>query len=481
MSELFLEALGECLADNYIKESVNNSAEIAQFGPLVSPLIKKIYPDSLVEQIASVQPLKSPVGRIAYLNSIYTGDKSNIENSIHWTNSCIITVDSSAASGFTDNGITTYVTSAGISFNVYYKEITQEYVATYATTGAASGSRLTSDTVDKYCHMLCKVLTGFPTSGEFLATAATSGSSTIYRGIAPLILTGDAISGVPVLYSTTNRNTIRKVFKDYSITLENNSNLLEINFEIATNVIETKSRKIRTRFNAETVQDYKNLYKEKAEELVAEAIANEIRQEIDREIIAYLKQVATPMANDINIPLSISNEKSGGLLDITYDAFASIFIAIEEIVKATKRNRTMFILADSATCGFLSLNPLHTEADPKESNPYYVGKVGTYPLYCDPYSTENYVIVGYKFNAPEKHDAGLYFAPYVTTMHEVPDANNMFIQNYITMNRYGYCLHPQDNGIGNADSDFFRFFSVNFFNPNTTIQNLTQQIRNFYS
>ena len=43
MSKLLVEALGEALHDNYLKESGNTSSEdIAKFGPLVSPLIKKI-------------------------------------------------------------------------------------------------------------------------------------------------------------------------------------------------------------------------------------------------------------------------------------------------------------------------------------------------------------------------------------------------------------------------------------------------------
>lgn len=476
MNKLMAEALGETLNDNFLKESTTNSTDLAQFGALVSPLIKKIYPESLVEQIASVQPLKSPVGRIAYLNAIYTGNKSNIENSIHWTNSSLITINASAYPSVSADGVTVY-TADGIDFLVYYKEYSQEVSSVFNP--PITGDR-TDSIVNVYAHLLCRVLTGFPVTGEMSATALPYGSGDIYRGIAPILATGATISGLdtPILYATTNRNTIRKVFKDYSITLENNSNLLEINFETATNAITTKSRKIRTKFNAEVIQDYRNLYKEKAEDIVGEAIANEIRQEIDREIINFLKTVATPMINDINLPLSIANGISGSLLDMTYDAFFSIFLAIEEIVKATKRNRTMFILADSATCAYLSLNPLHTEADPKDSNPYNVGKIGVYPLYCDPYSTENYIIVGYKFNAPEKHDAGLYFCPYVTTMHEVPDATNIFQQNYLTMNRYGYCLHPQDNGIGNGDSDFFRYFAVNFLTPGyAPIQNFSNQVQ----
>jgi hypothetical protein len=295
---------------------------------------------------------------------------------------------------------------------------------------------------------------------------------------------GNTIGSQPILYTTTNRNTIKKVFKGYSTVLENNSNLREVNFETATKVLETVSRKIRSKFSQEKLQDLKALYDEKAYDIVAEAIANEIRQEIDREIIDYLKFIATPMLSDINLPLSLGMGSGGGLDAVTYDVLGSIYLAAEEIVKATKRNRTMFILADSATTAFLLLNPLHTEAKTEESNPYLVGKVGAYDLFCDPFSTEHYVIVGYNFKSKDKHDAGLYFSPYTNSVHELTSgdgsADTPFSQNFMVMNRYGYTTHPQDSGTGNGDSDFFRIFSVNYSQAGVTIPNFPEQFRTNY-
>lgn len=461
MDELFKTALGEALCNNSMNES-SMADDIARWEPLLFPLIKKIYPDSLVEQIASVQPSKGPAAKISYLNAIYTGDKSNIENGIHWTNSRLVTLPASASATVSAGGTYLVNTTPNINIKVYYGEITNEFVTTSTSSGLTVTESVSS--VPKYWNILIGAVSG-DDSLEIDVNGKTYKPLNVINNIVAGTTT---INSETILYSTTNRNTIKKVFKSYSTVLENNSDMREINFETATKVVTLTSKKIRSKFSQEKLQDLKALYNEKAYDIVGEAIGNEIRQEIDREVIDYLKANATPMKSDINLPLSLGASNGGGLDAVTYDVIGSIYLAAEEIVRATKRNRTMFILADSATCAFLLLNPLHTETKTEESNPYLVGKVGAYDLFCDPYSTEHYVMVGYNYKSKDKHDAGIYFVPYTTTIHEVTDGTGTsttpFSQNFMVMNRSGYTLHPQDSGKGNGsgDSDFFRIFSVNF-------------------
>jgi len=477
MENNFKDALGKILYENIMLEG-SMSSDIASWEPLIFPLIHKIYPDSLVEQIASIQPTKAPNAKISYLNALYTGNTSNIENDVHWTNSRLLSLPASAESVIEVGQLYLINTSPEIYVKVFYGEIKKEFVTTEVSAGISETTSVSA--VPKYWNILAACVTG---TNEFISTnlETLNPIKAVVAGniIGGEIVDGSYVGGIPIQYITSNKNTIKKVFKDYSIVLENNNNLREINFEPATKVIETKARKIRSRFTQEKLTDLKNLYNEKAYDIVAEAIANEIRQEIDREIIDYIKLIATPMRSDVNLPISLGIKSSLG--DLTFDLFGSIFLAAEEIVSATKRNRTMFILADSATCSMLLLNPLHTHAKAEESNPYFVGKIGAYDLYCDPFAVENYVLVGYKHKSKDKHDSGLFFCPYSTTIHEVTSTDSgtiPFSQNFMVMNRYGYTQHPQDSGIGDGDSDFFRIFSVNFYDSSSIIPNFPQQFRN---
>lgn len=445
------EFLAECLYQNVLKES-NTSADIGKYAPLILPLVQKIYPESLVNQIASVQPTTSPLAKVAALYTIYTGDGSNNDNNIHLENSRIFTVPASADALFT---IDSTGASGTNTFTVFYKETATEYTASYAS----GGDFISRSFPDAYVHILVRV-----DSGNFV-----TGSS---------ILTG-AGSGESLLYVSANRNIIKRVFSKYATVLEDNSDLKEVNFEIRTANVECKTRKIKSKFTQEHYQSIQSLYKEKAETFVAEYIANEIQQEIDREVIEYIKDIATPMPIDIQLKNSLPNEGSGSIGDMTYDLYFTIFSAIEEIVKATKRNRTMFILADSATVALLVSNALHSEVSHSESNPYRVGQIGSYPLFCDPYSTEHYMIIGYRYESEAKDDAGLIFTPYTSTVVETVNPDT-FGKVFMTMNRYGYIRHPQDSGTAEGDSDFFRYVAVNFDGIVNNGANLTPQVRKSY-
>ena len=97
-----------------------------------------------------------------------------------------------------------------------------------------------------------------------------------------------------------------------------------------------------------------------------------------------------------------------------------------------------------------------------------MGKVGgLFDLYMDPYSTDHYVLVGYKSEDADLGDSGLIFAPYMNTIHEAiePDTGKSVFFN--TM-RYDYISHPQDTTTGVSDSIFFKMFNIDM----TDIPNL---------
>ena len=450
-TDLDNEILAESMTNNLIRESGGVAADIGQYAPMILPLIQKIYPDSLVSQIASVQPSHSPVAKIAALYTMYSGQDVNITLDNAW----IVTVPVGIGSQLNIGDVCTNATS---QFTVAYMETTEKFESTYAQAGPFTpGAELTRGFPDTYTQMLVVLDSGTISTGD---TFTLNGTDTV------------------LLYVSSNRNVIKRVFKDYSVVLEDNSNLRQVNFETKTSTLTMSTRKVLSKFSPEQLQDWQALYKAKGNELAAKFIADEIRQEIDREVVTYMKSIATPMMIDVDVTQSVS--KTGGDLGgMTYDIYFAIFKAIEEIVRATKRNRTMFILADSTTCAFMSLNALQSNADPKISNPYCMGNIGPYPLYCDPFSTENYVMVGYKFNSDSKDDAGLIFSPYTSTVMEVPDPNN-FATNFLTINRYGFTRHPQDTGKDTGDSDFFRYFSVNYFDAFSPVANLSNQIQAYY-
>jgi hypothetical protein len=426
----------EQVSNNTLKESTN-SGDIAEFGALILPLIQKIYTDSLIGQIADQQPLNGPIGKVSALFSVYNG----LENE---------------PTAHPDNSFIVYLTTAptGVAIN---------------------------DTITKTGGNTFKVL--YIEDNKLLVVATTVGAT---------LVKGSTLSTPvnSVTYATPNRAAIKKLFKRYSGTYaygnDDNTSVKNISFETRTTNAVTVARKVKAKLSFEQIQDWVALYKEKGVEVATKAISTDIKHEIDKEFIDYLKFIAkyTVLSNSsIKLSNSIAATASGAMQDITSDIAVNIFTAAEQIVKDTRRNRTIFVIADPVTVAFLQVNALMTKADSEEENPYKVGKIGTYPLYCDLFAEvgEHYVLVGYQGSNEGDGDAGVIFAPYSNTLHAVDSADMK--TNLLSLNRYAFVRHPQDTGNVNADniwdavnasnSDFFKMFIIDYGNAITNFTDTT--------
>ena len=403
----------ETLKDNSLKESSGSTA-MAPWEPLIYPLLNHLYNEMLITQIADVQPTKSPSAKIAALYSIYTGDKS-LSDGIHLETSRIIALDD--------------------------------------TTGIAVGDSLTFSAAGAVAEVIFK-------EGTFLLVRI----DIVDNAVPKILVTNTTDIGtveVPdvrtVTYSSVNRTSIKKVFKNYSGPfLDDNSLVKNVEFEVRTILKEVKSRKIKSKFTKEKLQDYMAYFGVEGTELAGKTLSTEIKQEIDIETIAYLRDIATPM-NDVVLLNSYGIQ--GDIMAVASDIYTNIYNAAEQIVRAIRKPRKMFVLADSSTCALLLTNPLHTKTKPDEENPYYVGKVGTLPLMCDFYSTDHYVLIGYMGEKDCTGDCGLIYSPYSNLIATAVDPDT-FQEHFMLISRYFMTRHPQDTGTDIGDSDFFRIFSI---------------------
>jgi hypothetical protein len=453
MNKIDYEIFNQILYDNVLKEG-SGMGDMAQYEPLIMPIITKLYPQTLVSQIADVQPMSGPVGRIAALFTVYTGNGNQINNRIDmvgWTGTRNVWYETSRIIavpgdfGTVPSG-TVLTTSTGGSFTVLYAEkVAVEMQSLHPNVGDTLGL------VDAGLTLADGPYDFVTSDHTFMLVTDWDGTTTLNAS------TVNELAGTPgVEMILLNRTAIKKYFGKYTGTFgEDNTNVRQISYDMRSIIIEAKTRKVITGLPLEKIIDLKATYGLRYNDVVSDIIAHEIRMEIDMEVIAYLKMIAKPM-NDVQLTYTMAFKESG-LPDVSADIVASIHMAVEDIIRTTRRNRTMFILGDSATIGFLKLHPLMVVETENKGNPYCVGTLGTYPLYVDMYSSDNYIMVGYKFDSPAPGDAGLIFCPYT---HTVFEAEKLGQRNVMSMNRYAYTRHPQDTGTGVGDSDFFRIFHV---------------------
>lgn len=383
------------------------TSDVAPFAKLLTPLLYRVYTQSLVSQIADVQPMSGPVGKVYALISTYGG--RNNDNLSSTASKVIAVTDGSA---FAIDGTFTTATGAGV---VVYKEDN---------------------------NLLVKI-----TSGYFANAQATT-----------------EVPAVTITSITSNRNYAKKVFASYSgsyTTAEGEAlgdAVRNIDYEVVSVTVEAITRKLKSKISHESIEDMMSMFgHDITDDLLIEEMASEMIQEIDQEIITFLRNNASIMPDVI---LSNSIGMGDSLSSVADDIYINIYKASQEIMIDTKRRHNFFVIADYRTISLLMSNPMHTKPDSDEVNSYYMGKVGNlYNLYIDPYADESYCLVGYRSNNKEIGDAGLLFSPYNNTITPTVESSTGKSVIYNTV-RYGFTLHPQDVSTGNNDSIFFKTFNV---------------------
>jgi hypothetical protein len=454
-----LGILTEQISANTLKESTT-SGDSASFSALILPLIEKIYSESFITQVADTQPLKGPTGRVAALYATYGGTGNSAETNTHPDSSYILILTGDATATLTPLVDGSPQSLGGSTFIVrYFETDTTKKIAFAASQGqVGTQSNLT----------ITRVLLSRE-SGTYVPA------------------TTDTFAALPIKYVTNNKAGIKKLFQAYSgsygYTNDSNTTVKKLGFETRTNMVETVARKLKSKFSTEQIQELLDIYKVKGESVAAEFIGTEIRHEIDKEFIEYMKFISKYTVlptTQLSLSNSVAAYASGAIQDISSDLAMNIFLAAEQIVRDTRRNRTIFILADPITIAILQVNALMTKAVAEEENPYRVGKLGSYELFVDLFAepNEHFIIVGYQGSNEGDGDSGIIFAPYSNTVHTAVDAD--LHGNMMLVNRYALVRHPQDTGNKNqaniwdaanaGNSDFFKMFIVDFGNfiPNLT-------------
>ena len=164
----------------------SNTGDISQYAHLLGDVMKRVYTTSLLSEIADVQPLKGPTGKIATVFSGYGG--KNVE--LTMDGSTILELTSSA--GFTVGGA---INTAAATGTISYLE----------------GN-----------FVLVKVLTG-----TFVKNASTTGTVTVIKDV------------------ITNRIYASKVFKNYTISSETEDKMAILKPKLVLKNVTAKTRKIK--------------------------------------------------------------------------------------------------------------------------------------------------------------------------------------------------------------------------------------------
>ena len=255
----------------------------------------------------------------------------------------------------------------------------------------------------------------------------------------------------------------------------------EMAFSIERVDVSTKTRKLKATFSRELQYDLKNVHDLDADTELSNILSTEILAEIDRECIRTVNVAATLGAANATVP---------GLFDIAADSdgrwlverFKGLLFQLElesnAVAKATRRGRPNRVICSSNVAaalnmaGVLDYTPaLQATLQVDDTGQTYAGiLMGRYQVYIDPYSTRDYITVGYK--GANAWDAGVYFCPYLPLEMYRGQGQDTFNPIIGFATRYGIIANPFAShsvggaaksglGLGQGENPYFRKMAVN--------------------
>lgn len=348
--------------DAMLKEGTTAS-DIAGFTKILMPLVRRVYPNLIANEIAGVQPLAGPTGFIYAMTSSYTGN--GINGIAPSPKKQIVVVSKAEGDALT------------IAGKVIYKE-------SAVVDGVDVVKVLWNDT-----------------------TAVANGTNTISDG------THNAV----ILDTYSNEATFNRVLKGYTgpyVTAAGEKlgeDMNEIGFELRRKSVEAQTRKLKGKYTLEMYQDLKSQHQLNADEELMGIMSYEMQAEIDREII-----------NRVNSTGRVATDATIGGYDGRWEIEKYRILAIKladeaaKIGRLTRRGAGNTLLVSPKVSvvlealGGFSASGVQSTVDGMSTA--VAGTFdGRYKVVVDTFAENDYATVLYK--GQDRRDSAVFFSPYV--------------------------------------------------------------------
>jgi len=221
--------------------------------------------------------------------------------------------------------------------------------------------------------------------------------------------------------------------------------------------VTARTRALKADYSLELAQDLKAVHGLDAEAELSNILAAEILAEINREVV-----------RTINVTSKVGSQTgttTAGRFDLDVDAngrwsvekFKGLMFHIEReanlIAKQTRRGKGNIIICSSDVASALQMAGVLDYTPALNSNALNVDDTGNtfagvlngrFRVYIDPYTTGNYMTVGYKGSSA--YDAGIFYCPYVPLQMVRAVDQDTFQPKIGFKTRYGMVANPFAEG-----------------------------------
>ena len=387
---------------------ITQAGSVANWNPVLIALVRRAMPNLVAYDICGVQPMTGPTGLIFAMKSVFQKSKAGVvvgEEALF----------NEAPVGYSGDSATTANGAAGPS----------------GLAGTLDGDNDSTIIDSEGVHV--------PYMGDAYTTAE-----------AEVLGTGSSPT---------------ETFADMGFTIEKAT-------------VTAKSRALKANYTLELAQDLKAIHGLDAETELANILSTEILSEINREVVRTVNRQA-------KIGSRQTSNQTLGIFDLSTDAdgrwsvekYKGLIMQIEResnvIAKETRRGKGNFILCSSDVAaalnaaGMLDYTPaLASNLNVDDTGNTFAGTLnGRTRVYIDPYSTRDYINVGYKGTNP--YDAGLFYCPYVPLTMVKAVGEEDFQPRIGFKTRYGMVSNPfvgatpADGLASDRTNQYYRISAVN--------------------
>jgi len=227
----------------------------------------------------------------------------------------------------------------------------------------------------------------------------------------------------------------------------------EMAFSIDKVTVSAKSRALKAEYTMELAQDLKAVHGLDAETELANILQTEILAEINREVVRTINLSARAGA--------ATGTTTAGTFDLDTDSngrwsvekFKGLMFHLEreanQIAKDTRRGKGNIVICSSDVASALQMAGVLDYTPALNSNNMQVDDTGNtfagvlngrFRVYIDPYTTGNYMTVGYK--GANAFDAGIFYCPYVPLQMVRAVGQDTFQPKIGFKTRYGMVANP---------------------------------------
>jgi len=386
------------------------SADIAQFTPFLMPMLRRIYPTLIANELLGVQPMSGPTGFIYSLTNRFDGNTANeIDPNIQ---AQVLDLSAAKVVGDTLTGAT-----SGATGTVVYVEP--------ATHGFGHANKFAGRVLVELSAGSVKFIAGEDVDGGTTSTTAVYSNQAAWQAILP------NYSGTYTTAEGEVRGTTGNEMNQVGIAVERKQ-------------VEARTRKLRAQYTIEMYQDLKSMHGVLADQELMSLMNYEIKSETDREVVDFVNANATAQS-DFVVDVSGAGRSRWEIEDYRLLA-TKLSDMSREIGRLNKRGAANKLLVSPKVLTMLEqiggyyASDVDSTVNPQAANTAVAGRFDNkFSVVVDNYAKSDYATLIYKGS---NQDALGVWAPY--TPVQIQKVTNVETGQpaLIAMTRYGLATNP---------------------------------------